>query len=141
VSSTIQIAEAVAGELNCRQFGQGEVRAVRAYRPPRELEQLSGLQIFVIPDAVRELAGSRGANRIEHEIHVVIARRVANDAEVDDLIAMMATVRRMLRSLRLAGAADAAWGGSEIDPLFDADHLNTLEQFTSVLKLMYQTME
>ena len=105
----------VPGEL-------GEGRAV----PDQLIVKFRGEAARRAPQALREgFASALGA---------------AQAAELDGLMGLVEEIADFLRGRRLAGAQDASWVRTANAPVYSAEHLGELRQFTSVLTLTFRVL-
>ena len=147
MSAVIDIAEAVKAELNAPDgptYGDppAGLAAERHYRPRFELADMGVLHVTVVPKGLELTTAGRGIAQDDVQIDVAVQKKLATTdmAEIDALMALVEQIADFLRQRRLAGAPGAAWVRTENVPVYSAEHLGELRQFTSVLTLTYRLM-
>lgn len=141
MSVIVNIADAVVAELNASGLLPG-VTARRAYRPTFDLEEMKDLHVTVVPRGVEMSGASRSMVQSDVQIDIGVQKKPAelNQAELDGLMALVEQIADHLRGRKLAGAPEAAWVKTENNPIFAAEHLEQLRQFTSVLTVTYRVL-
>ncbi len=139
MSVIVDIAEAVKTELNGHEFSQA-FTAERLYRPVFDLADMKDLHVTVVPKGVTAVAAGR--DRVQHDVQVDIAvqKKVANEAGSDELMGLVEEIADFFRLRRLAQYPQAVWTGIENDPVFAPEHLEQMNQFTSVLTLTFRVI-
>jgi len=137
----VNLADAVVAELNASGLLPG-VTAQRAYRPAFDLEDMKDLHVTVVPRGVEMTGASRSMVQSDVQIDIGVQKKPTelNQAELDGLMALVEQLADHLRGRRLAGAPEAAWVKTENNPIFAAEHLEQLRQFTSVLTVTYRVL-
>lgn len=134
----LQVAEAVRYEINLGNYSQS-VTAVRYYQPRFELAEMDTLHVSVVPRSITEKPLSRALTSYDCTIDVGIQQRSGMDqTTLDELTKLVAEIAQRLRSNPLAALPDARLMELHLDPVFAADHLDELRQFTSVLSVTYR---
>jgi hypothetical protein len=141
VSVIVNIADAVVAELNASGLLPG-VTAQRAYRPTFVLEEMKDLHVTVVPRGVEMSGVSRSMVQSDVQIDIGVQKKPMElvQAELDGLMALVEQIADHLRGRRLTGAPDASWVKTENNPIFAAEHLEQLRQFTSVLTVTYRVL-
>lgn len=139
MSVIVDIAEAVKTELNGHEFSQ-EFTAQRLYRPIFDLVEMKDLHVTVVPKGVT--VSIAGRDRAQHDVQVDVAvqKKVADDAESDTLMGLVEEIADFFRFRRLAQYPQAVWVGIENVPVFAPEHLEQMNQFTSVLTLTFRVI-
>jgi hypothetical protein len=134
----LQVAEAVRYEINLGAYSQS-VSAVRYYQPRFELAEMDTLHVSVVPRSISEKQLSRALTSFDCTIDVGIQQRSSMDqTTLDELTKLAAEIAHRLRSNPLTALPDARLMELQMDPVFAADHLDELRQFTSVLSARYR---
>lgn len=138
-ASIITTADAVVAQLNASSaanaFTPYTFTAVRQYAPILRLEDMDVLHVLVCPRALNNITiEGRGTVRQDEQIDigVMIRPTALTNAVLDPL---MLLVERMADVLRLGTFAGAGVPTTAIDPVFAAEHLRELKQFTSVITM------
>lgn len=141
MSVIVNIADAVVAELNASGLLPG-VTAQRHYRPTFDLEDMKDLHVTVVPRGVEMTGASRSMVQSDVQIDVGVQKKPAelNQTELDGLMGLVEQIADHLRGRRLAGAPEASWVKTENNPIFAAEHLEQLRQFTSVLTVTYRVL-
>ena len=134
----LQVAEAVRYEINLGNYSQS-VTAVRYYQPRFELAEMETLHVSVVPRSISEKQLSRALTSFDCTIDVGIQQRSSMDqTTLDELTKLVAEIAQRLRRNPLTALPDARLMELHLDPVFAADHLDELRQFTSVLSVTYR---
>ena len=133
------IAEAVVAALNGHTFSQ-PFTAQRAFRPVFDLAEMKDLHVTVVPKGVELSTAGRGLAQSDMQIDIGVQKKLAagDNAEIDTLIGLVQEVAEFIRATGRFG--DAAWIKTENTPIYSAEHLGELRQFTSVLTLTLRVM-
>jgi len=139
MSLVIDIADAVADELNAGTFSQTFI-AERLYRPDFELAEMKTLHVSVVPKGIATSALSRGQNLYDVSIDVAIQKKLAaeNEAEIDPLMALVEELADFFRLRRLTAVPAAVWLKTENLPVYAMEHLEQKKLFTSVLTFTFR---
>ena len=141
MSEIIAIAEAVVSELNEGEFSM-EFTAERHYRPVFDLEDMKTLHVTVVPKGVEIRGASRGGLQYEYAIDVAVQKKLerGDAAEIDPLMTLVEELADYFRLRRLAALPAVAWVGTDNKPIYAQEHLEELQQFTSVLTFTFRTL-
>ncbi len=147
MSTPIQIADAVAKELNATPFTM-PFTATRKYVAAFKLTELKTLRVTVIPATIARTQVSRGHKSQTVRIDVAVHQRVGTvgsteELDEDTLDRLAALVEEIAEHFAanlptLPAPASARWISSETDPIFDPEHLDSSRVFTSVVRLTFQ---
>ena len=139
MSVIADIAEAVKTALNSHPFSQA-FTAQRKYRPAFDLADMADLHVTVVPKGMTITPVGRDRNQHDVQVDVAVQKKVANDSEIDGLMALVEEVGDFLRFMRLEACPQACWVGTENTPIYAPDHLENLHQFTSVLTFTFRVL-
>jgi len=133
------IADAVVTALNGHTFSQ-PFTAARAYRPVFDLKDMTDLHVTVVPKGVELTTAGRGLAQSDVQIDIGVQKKLAagDNAEIDALAALVQEIAQFVRATGRFG--EAAWVKTENTPIYSAEHLGELRQFTSVLTLTLRVM-
>jgi len=140
VSVVVDIAEAVKEALNGHSFSQ-PFTATRQYRPAFELKDMTDLHVTVVPHAVEVTSLSRSMQQYDVQVHVAVQKKFTEDspAELDPLMDLVEEVMDFFR-LRKLGNTGATCMGVANAPVYAAEHMAELRQFTSLVTLTFRVM-
>ena len=136
MATILDIADAVVTELNQATFSL-PFTAERQYLPRFELPELTALKVTVVPRGLTIQAMDRGRDRFDFEIDVAVQQRRSLDT-LDDLMDLTEEIADYFRKGLLASFPAARCSEVKNDPVYAADHLEELGQFTSVVTLTFQ---
>ena len=143
---TIDIADAVAAELNAAEsgtFGEDFI-AQRRVLPKFELADLKNLKVSVVPKAIEIEGATRSAQRCDISVDIGVQQKVGKDvdAEVERLCGLVEQIASYLagRSLSAAGMSGVAFLSIANEPIYSTEHLADDLVFTSVLTITYRTL-
>ncbi len=133
------IADAIVAAVNGHTFSQ-PFTAQRAYRPVFDLADMTDLHVTVVPKGVELFTAGRGLTQSDVQVDIGVQKKLAagNNAEIDALVGLVQEVAEFVRVTGRFG--DAAWLRTENTPIYSAEHLGELRQFTSVLTLTLRVM-
>ena len=138
MSVVIDIAEAVKETLNGHSFAQ-PFAATREYRPTFELKDMATLHVTVVPHAVEIASLSRTKHQYDVQVHVAVQQKFKEDiaTELDPLMDLVEEIMDFWRLKRLAdqGATCVAVANT---PIYAAEHMAELRQFTSLITLTFR---
>jgi hypothetical protein len=136
-----QVAEAVTSELTAATFSQ-PLTAVRHYLPRFELPDMQALHVSVVPRELTVQASARGLTQYDVSVDVAVQRRVPQQqvADLDPLLALSEEIGEHFRGKRLDSFPAAVWIKTEYRPIYAAEHLEQLRQFTSVVTLTFRVV-
>ncbi len=137
MSTLTALADAVKQSLNGASFSM-PFTAERLHQPSFNLAELATLRVSVVPKSQAIATASRGNSFFDCAIDVGVQKKVADDAEVDDLLDLVEEIADHLRLKRLEQYPSAAWLSIEHDPVVAAEHLDQNRQLTSVLTVTYR---
>ena len=140
------IADAVVAALNGHTFGMS-FAAVRSYRPVYAREEMKDLHVTVVPGGYSMENLGRGQIQEDYTVEIAVqqAPETTGNAALDPLVGLVEEIRDFfLANRRMAAmpsviclrAAFAA--GSERG--YAPEHLDQLQQFTSVLTLTFRVV-
>lgn len=141
-----QIAQAVTDALNA---GVAEdafsvpFNAERAYLAVYELPEMADLKVTVVPKRRTIAGGTRGASQQDVAVDIAVQKRVspADLEESDALVALIESIGNYLRFKRLElGDVSASWLSIEHEPVYAPEHMEQMNQFTSVLTVTYRLL-
>lgn len=141
-----QIAQAVTDALNAavaEQAFDAEFTAVRAYLPQYELPEMAELKVTVVPKQVVLTGGSRSAAQQDVAIDIAVQQRVdPQDLDaVDALMELVESIAGYLRTRRLdLDGLHASWLSAEHEPIYAPEHMEQMNQFTSILTVTYRLL-
>lgn len=139
MATVLQVADSIIAELNVTSFGQPFV-AKRLYVPNFDLEDVSQLQVTVVPRDV-EITGldrRRDMNEISIDLAVQKKFTKGDAAEVDPLVGLVEEIADHFKHRRLDSFPHAIWSRSQHVVLYSPEHWEQLRQFTSLLTLVYR---
>lgn len=141
-----QIAQAVMDALNAgvaEEAFDADFTAVRAYLPQYELPEMADLKVTVVPKQVVLTGGSRSAAQQDVAIDVAVQQRVdPQDLDaVDALMELVESIAGYLRTRRLTlNGLHASWLSAEHEPIYAPEHMEQMNQFTSILTVTYRLL-
>ena len=140
MSVAVNIAEAVKEALNAGSFSQ-PFTATREYRPAFELKDMTELHVTVVPHTVEVTSLSRSRQQYDVQVHVAVQKKFTEDspAELDPLMDLVEEVMDFFR-LRKLGDTSATCVGVANAPVYAAEHMAELRQFTSLVTLTFRVM-
>lgn len=141
MSTITMLADAVVASLNAGTFSL-PFTAERGYLPSYNLEEVSGLQVTVVPKSVSIVKASRESAYIDPVIDICVQQKVETGGDLsvtDGLVSLVEEIADHLRGSRLADAPHAVWMSIENDPIYDRDHMERLHVFTSLVSVTYRT--
>lgn len=140
-ATVIAIAEAVKDLINGVVFSM-PFTATRTYVPRFKLEELTELQVTVVPNAIESAFSTRtqtlGPWQIDVGFHCKVAAGEGQAAQVDALMQLVEEVGDWITDNALPDALRAKWLRNANDPLFDHAHLKEKNVFVSLLTVTYQ---
>jgi hypothetical protein len=137
----LALADAVTAQLNAGDFSQ-EFTAERVYQRPASEENDTAfydtLRVLVAPGGIDTSLAARTKTDDVVTVDVHVTKREAEAANLDALVGLVQELADSFRFVRLTELPEAAWIGSQIDPVFDADQLSTRRTFSSTVTLSYR---
>lgn len=136
------IAEAVKDVVTGATLSQ-PVTVERVYLPEPKLQELSGILVTVVPKTkVCDAASRGGVRQRDYQIDIGIRQRLAErtNAEIDAKMLVVDEIESLFASKQLSGYPTATCIKVENVPIISDEHLNQLNQFTSLLTLTFRTI-
>jgi len=98
--------------------------------------------VTVVPKATASEIHSRSRTVGDYQVDVGVQQKVADEAGLDPLMALVEEIADQFRFKRLAlpGGQEAVWVRTENDPVYAPEHVDELRQFTSVLTLTFRVV-
>jgi hypothetical protein len=141
----ILIADSLAGSLSLARFDGAitSVDAVRSYVPDYTAEELSDLKVSVVPGETQVTPHTHGADLFEIDIHVVVGKRMASDAEIDDLVELRTNIVDAIRSKKLPAGETTmppgvAWMNVTNLVTYDRDQVTGARVFLADISVTYR---
>ena len=140
----ILIADSLAGSLSLARFHGAitSVAAVRSYVPDYTAEELGDLKVSVVPGETQVTPHTHGADLFEIDIHVVIGKRMASDAEIDDLVELRTGIVDAIRSKKLPAGETmppgVAWMNVTNMVTYDRDQVTGARIFLADISVTYR---
>jgi hypothetical protein len=137
MSTIINIAESIVAELSATTFSQ-PVTAVRYYSPRFDLPDMQNLHVSVVPRSVGSSRLDRTRSTYEYQVDIGVQQKIEpTDEHLDALMGLVEEIADHLRTQPLGSFPNARCTDVRNDPVFAADHLAELGQFTSVITATY----
>lgn len=142
MATIIDIAKALAEELNASEGLSMEFTAAMTYMPTYTQQELDDLKVSVVPSALSLTPITRGTELNEFTIDVGVQKNVdvTSGNEIDGLIGFVKELADYIRNCELTGVDDARWSKSSIEPVYSVSHLVEHKCFTSVIKVTYKAV-
>ena len=141
----ILTADALAASLTAATFTGNitTITAVRGYTPDFQGEQLEAVQVTVVPGNVDVTPVTHGADLFEYEIHVMLAKRISANADIDDLVNLRTQIVDAIRSKALPSAnpampTGAQWFSIANNVTYDRDTLMNQMVFLADIAVTYR---
>ncbi len=141
----ILIADSLAGSLSLARFDGAitSVDAVRSYVPDYTAEELSDLKVSVVPGETQVSPHTHGADLFEIEVHIVIGKRMASDAEIDGLVELRTNIVDAIRSRKLPASETTmppgvAWMNVTNVVTYDRDQVTGFRIFLADIAVTYR---
>ncbi len=133
------IAGAVVTALNGHTFSQ-PFTAARAYLPVFDLKDMKDLRVTVVPRGNEMSTAGRAITQSDVQVDVAVQKKLttADATEIDALMGLVQEIAEFIRSTGRFG--DGSWVRTQNVPIYSAEHLGELRQFTSVLTLTLRVM-
>lgn len=137
----LQIADAVVTDLNAATLSQ-PVLSERAFLAKFDLQELKTLKVVVVPISVRKERLSRELVSSEYSVEIGILKKIdaVSSVVVDPLVELVQDVVGFFHGRRLTNYPSACCLASDPDPVYAAEHMEQLRQFTSVVKLTVKVL-
>jgi len=139
MATIIEIADAVVAELNDASFSRS-FSAVRSYLPRFELPEMAELHVTVVPRGLDISTGTRAGHQHDYRIDVAVQQKLQSGSisEIDELVGLMEEIADHFRGRTLADPP-ASCVAVENEPVYVAEHMDEMRQFTSVITLTLRT--
>jgi len=138
VATITDIADAVVAELNNASFSR-EFTATRSYLPRFELPEMADLHVTVVPRGLEISTASRSGHQHDYRIDAAAQQKLQSSepAEIDELVSLVEEIAVHFRG-RTLDAPSAACVAVENEPVYVAEHMDEMRQFTSVITLTFR---
>jgi hypothetical protein len=136
--SLIDIANAVAAELNNADSLSMEFTAEVNLKPEFELKDLKELKVTVVPKSLKFSGATRQESAKEVQIDVGVQKKTADPEQLAALLQLVEEIAGIFDHKRLPEYPKAVCVGIENEPVYDPEHLRQYRQFTSVVTLKFR---
>ena len=116
-------------------------RVRRSYLPRSDRDDLDRATLTVAPLSATLSRVARRTWSESHEIAVGVQKALRAsepDREIDELSGLVEAIASLLPSIALVSVPDAEVFSVEISPLVSQEHLDSLRQFTGVVRVVYR---
>ena len=144
----ILVADALAAGLSAAEYaGDYEsVDARRVYVPDYQAADIADLHVSVVPGSCEISGATHGADMYEFEIHVLVAKRLALDSEIDGLVELRTQLANLIRSNKVPAAdppmpAGTKWVSVNNETTFDRDALTGNRIFLADMVVTYRRLQ
>lgn len=138
MSQIIELADAVVEHLNAATFSR-PVSAVRKYVPAAELTEMAELHVTVVAKGLSIAALDRTRDAYDYEIDVAVQQKTdGSSAQLDALMGLVEEMADSFRTSQLATYPAARSSEVKNTPIYSAEHLEQMRQFTSVLSVTFR---
>lgn len=138
MATIIQIADAVAAQLNGATFSQ-TLTAARLYAPSFELPDMETLHVTVVPRGIASTSLDRKRDSFSYDIDLAVQKKTDMvQASLDALMTLVEEIADHFRAEPLASFPGARCVDVKNVPVYSQEHLDELRQFTSVLTLTFR---
>ena len=145
MSLIADIADAVVTALNGQSFAM-PFTATRAYVPTFDLKEMKDLHVTVVPKGTDLSTAGRGIAQSDVQIDVAVQKKLlpagaagaGDSAEIDALMGLVQEIAEFVRATGRFG--DASWVRTQNLPIYSAEHLDQLRQFTGLLTVTLRVM-
>lgn len=141
----ILIADSLAKSLTAHTFPGviSRIQAVRKLVPDFQGEDVTSLRVSVVPGPCEVSNHTHGADLFEMETHVVVAKRIDDDSEIDDLIDLRSNILDAIRSKSLPPSTPpmpdgTVWQGITNQVTFDRDQITGHRVFVADVTVTYR---
>lgn len=141
----ILIADSLAKSLTAHTFPGviSRIQAVRKLVPDFQGEDVTSLRVSVVPGPCEVSNHTHGADLFEMETHVVVAKRIDDDSEIDDLIDLRSNILDAIRSKSLPPSSPpmpdgTVWQGITNQVTFDRDQITGHRVFVADVTVTYR---
>lgn len=140
MSVIIDLADAVVAHLNATSFS-APLTAQRAYLPLYELPSMAALHVTVVPKALAIETLDRSRDAYDYELDVAVQQKTdGTSRQLDALMTLVEEIADGFRAPHLATYPAARCTQVENVPVYAAEHLHELGQFTSILSLTLRVL-
>jgi len=140
MATVTAVANAVAAKLNASPFSQ-ELAAAVVFRPIFDLKNMHALKVSVVPRAVNFARASRQANSRLIQIDIGVQRKLADEAEIEQLLNLVEEITLCFGiGKRLPAYPEALCVEIENEPVYAPEHIDQYRQFTSVVTLTFEVI-
>jgi hypothetical protein len=139
MSLSIRTADAIVAELNAHTFTLAAT-AQRIYLPVFDLEGRTDLVLSVVPREIDIKKLSRNSSVFDISIDLAVQKKFTDGAliEVDPLLTFSEEIAEYLRHQPLSEFPDVTWLSTIHRELYSLDHWEKLNQFTSIMTIVYR---
>ena len=139
MATIINIADAVADELNTASFGV-PLTAERVYVPRFDLESVDGLRVQVAPRGLEIGQATRGGAQHDYQADIGIQQKfeTGEPIELDPLMDLVEAVADHFRTAKLPVDPPAVCIKVENGPVYAQGHMREARLFTSIVGLTYR---
>jgi hypothetical protein len=116
-------------------------RVRRSHLPRSDRDDLERTTVTVAPLSATVARAARGTWSESHEIAVGVQKALRSsspDREIDELTSLVEAIAALLPESDLVSVPDAEVVSVEISPLVSQEHLDSLRQFTGVVRVVYR---
>ena len=98
------------------------------------------LHVTVVPRGVAKTPLNRSSVSVEVQVDIGVQKKLSqgDNAEVDALLALVEEIAEFFEQRHLVAIPAAVWVKTEHKPLYAAEHMDELRQFTSVVTLTFR---
>ena len=144
MSVLVDITSAVVAELNGHAFSK-PLAAVRSYRPLFDREEMKNLHVTVVPNGFTVEALDRHRTQNDYSVEVAIQHGPEPlDAAMDALVGLVEEIAAFFKFRRLTSYPGAICTkvafAAGCERGYAPEHLDQLQQFTSVLALTFRVV-
>lgn len=147
-SIEILVADALAAGLSAATFDGDypEITARRVYVPDHQVADVTTLHVSVVPGRCEIQGMTHGADLFEMEIHVLLAKRIVVDSEIDGLIDLRTQIAHAIRSGTVPAATPAMpsgtkWVSIDNETTFDREAMNGHRVFLADMIVTYRRLQ
>jgi len=133
------LVDAVTAELALGSFTPA-ITPVAAYQVTHDLPDMKTLRVSVVPGGWAESRLDRVSDQRDLIVHIGVQKKIQADSECDALMDLVKEIADYLNRRELTTMPTAFWIATENDPIYSAEDLEQLRQFTSVLRLTYRLL-
>jgi len=141
----ILIADSLADSLSRHTFDGAisKIAAVRRFVPDFQGDDVSTLKVSVVPGECEVTNHTHGADLFEVSVHVVIAKRITTDEDVDDLVELRTNIVDAIRSKVIPASVPAmpagvSWFSISNSVTFQPDQITNHRVFMGEIMVTYR---